>query len=276
MAQQRKQFVDHTAQNSDPKNGISICIANVHANISAARIKYSMIGFQLGFVERVDVVKTSNPKFNRAYVHFAPGKWNMRDREQGGAYDVLCALQNGKSVKVEYEEGKPWFWKLQISRLPRTQKKRAYGKSDIHLKSNKNSKADEHMKGLSTMYAPLPLTRQETGEIVSDGEGQRTFQQYSEGKHYLTPKSDKHSDANTKQKSSVSYGRAKRNNKPVKEGTVEGFFASLEKKRTYENACKLAYENRKDFPETFAFPEEGAPEGVKRAFTRAVYRQLGM
>ena len=271
MAQQRKQFVDHTVQNSDPKNGISICIANVHANISAARIKYSMIGFQLGFVDRVDVVKTSNPKFNRAYVHFAPGKWNMRDREQGGAYDVLCALQNGKSVKVEYEEGKPWFWKLQISRLPRTQKKRAYVKSDIHLKSNKNSKADERM-----MPVPLPLTRQETGEIVSDGEGQRTFQQYSEGKHSLTPKSDKHADASNKQKSSVSYGRANRNNKPFKEGTVEGFFASLEKKRTYESACELAYKNRKDLPETFEFPEEGAPEGVKRAFTRAVYRQLGM
>ena len=271
MAQQRKQFVDHTAHNSDPKNGISICIANVHANIGAARIKYAMIGFQLGFVERVDVVKTSNPKFNRAYVHFAAGKWNMRDREEGGAYDVLCALQNGKSVKVEYEEGKPWFWKLQISRLPRTQKKRAYGKSDIHLKSTKNSKADDR-----AIPAPLPLTRQETGEIVSDGEGKQTFQQYSEGKHSLTPKSDKHADANTKQKPSVSYGRAKRDNKPVKEGTVEGFFASLEKKRTYESARQLAYENKELLPESFEYPEEGAPEGVKKAFTRAVYSYLGM
>ncbi len=260
--QQRKQFVDHTVHNSDPKNGISICIANVHANISSARIKYAMIGFQLGFVERVDVVKTSNPKFNRAYVHFAAGKWNMRDREQGGAYDVLCALQNGKSVKVEYEEGKPWFWKLQISRLPRTQKKKTYGKSDIYLKSSKSQ------------IAPVPsaLKRSETGQVVSDGEGQTTFQPFSEGKHSLTPKSDNHADASNDQKPSVSYGRAKRDNMKG----LNGFFAAVEKRRTFESACKLAYENRKDFPESFEQPAEDAPEGVRKAFTRAVYSHLGM
>jgi len=256
-----KQFKDHTETNSDPKKGISICIANVHSNISAARIKYAFIGFQLGFVERVDVVKTTNPKFNRAYVHFAPGKWNMRDREAGGAYDVLCALQNGRSVKVEYEEGKPWFWKLQISRLPRLrQSKESYGNNDIYI--------------TQTMESPPALKRSETGEIVNDEKGKPQFKAYSTGRHSLETKTDKHSDASNKAKTSISYGRAKRNNKPVKEGTVEGSFASLENKRTYESARKLAYDNRKILPETLELPEEGASEEVKKAFTRAVYRHL--
>ena len=254
-----KQFKDHTETNSDPKKGISICIANVHSNISAARIKYAFIGFQLGFVERVDVVKTANPKFNRAYVHFAPGKWNMRDREAGGAYDVLCALQNGRSVKVEYEEGKPWFWKLQISRLPRLrQSKESYGKNDIYIKK--------------VIEDPPALKRSETGEIVNDEKGKPQFKAYSTGRHSLETKTDKHSDASNKAKTSISYGRAKRNDK----AGISDFLAHIEKKRTYESARKLAYENRKNLPETFEFPEEGAPEGVKKAFTRAVYRHLGM
>ena len=88
----------------------------------------------------------------------------------------------------------------------------------------------------------------------------------------METKTDKHSDASNKAKTSISYGRAKRNDK----AGIADFLAHVEKKRTYESACKLAYENRKDLPETFEFPEEGAPEGVKRAFTRAVYRHLGM
>ena len=66
-------------------------------------------------MERVDVIhvpakQEGKPGYKRAYVHFAPGKWNMRDAQ---ARQVLTLLQQKKEVTIEYEE--PWFWKLTIS-----------------------------------------------------------------------------------------------------------------------------------------------------------------
>ena len=109
--QSQKNFRD----NSDPKNGVSICIARVFKNIPHWRIKKHFIDANLGFVERVDVIhvpakQEGKPGYKRAYVHFAPGKWNMRDAQ---ARQVLTLLQQKKEVTLEYEE--PWFWKLTIS-----------------------------------------------------------------------------------------------------------------------------------------------------------------
>ncbi len=97
------------AANSDPKNGISICIPFVFANIGWRRIKEVFIALRWGFIERVDVIPCPGGN-KRAYVHFAPGKWNMRSRH---AREALSALQNGDEVKVLYDE--PWFWKISIS-----------------------------------------------------------------------------------------------------------------------------------------------------------------
>ena len=99
---------DIRAANSDPKQGVSICIPRVFNNINWKRIKELFITMNWGFVERVDLIPCGSHK--RAYVHYAPGKWNMRDRQ---ARNALTALQNGEEVKVVYDE--PWFWKLSIS-----------------------------------------------------------------------------------------------------------------------------------------------------------------
>lgn len=111
MNQAQQNFIN----NSNPNNGISICIPRVFKNIPHWRIKKHFIEANLGFVERVDVIhvpsKDVNGKgYKRAYVHFAPGKWNMRDQE---ARSVLTALQHKQEVKIMYEE--PWFWKITIS-----------------------------------------------------------------------------------------------------------------------------------------------------------------
>jgi hypothetical protein len=101
--------------NSDPKNGVSICIPRVFKNIPHWRIKKHFIDANLGFVERVDVIhvapKDPNKRgYKRAYVHFAPMKWNMKDPF---AKNVLRSLQQKKEVTIMYED--PWFWKIVIS-----------------------------------------------------------------------------------------------------------------------------------------------------------------
>ena len=97
-------------KNSDPKQGISLCIPRVFNNIGWRRIKQHMIEANLGFVERVDVIPVSGGNYKRAFVHFAAGKWNMRDET---ARNALSALQAGKRIKLEYES--PWFWLVGIS-----------------------------------------------------------------------------------------------------------------------------------------------------------------
>ena len=96
------------AANSDPNKGVSICIPRVFNNIGWRRIKQVFIDLRWGFIDRVDVIPCG--KFKRAYVHFAPGKWNMRDSR---ARSALTSLQNGDEVKILYDE--PWFWKISIS-----------------------------------------------------------------------------------------------------------------------------------------------------------------
>ena len=97
-------------KNSDPQQGISLCIPRVFNNISWRRIKKHIIEANLGYVERVDVVPVAEGKYKRAFVHFAPGKWNMRDAT---ARNALKALQEGNKIKLEYES--PWYWLVGIS-----------------------------------------------------------------------------------------------------------------------------------------------------------------
>ena len=98
------------AKNSDPAQGVSICIPRVFNNIGWRRIKQHIIEANLGYVERVDVVPVAGGKYKRAFVHFAAGKWNMRDATARAA---LKALQEGKKIKLEYEQ--PWYWLVSIS-----------------------------------------------------------------------------------------------------------------------------------------------------------------
>lgn len=95
--------------NSDPVKGISICIPRVFNNIGWRRVKQVMIACRWGYVERVDMVPQGG--FKRAFVHFAPNRWNTRNPS---AMAVLKALKNGDEVKIVYDE--PWYWKIGLSR----------------------------------------------------------------------------------------------------------------------------------------------------------------
>jgi len=96
--------------NSDPAKGISLVIPRVFNNIGWRRIIHYFRDLNWGLVERVDVISVQGYKFKRAFVHFAPGKWNTRNPEAMAALD---ALRNGQLVKIIYDE--PWFWKVGIS-----------------------------------------------------------------------------------------------------------------------------------------------------------------
>ena len=104
--------VDHFKQNSDPAHGVSLCIPRVFNNINWRRIKQTFIDLRWGFVERVDVIPMG--QYKRAFVHFAPGRWNTSDRNANGALEALVA---GDEVKIVYDD--PWFWKIGISRSAR-------------------------------------------------------------------------------------------------------------------------------------------------------------
>ena len=109
----KKSFQQNFEDNSDPAKGISLCIPRVFGNINHRRIKQHMIEADLGFVERVDVIRLPNGN-KRAYVHFAPNRWNMRDAE---ARKALTKLQSGDSIGILYDD--PWYWNVSISKLAR-------------------------------------------------------------------------------------------------------------------------------------------------------------
>ena len=94
--------------NANPDSGVSICIPRVFNNINSRRIKQIFINLNWGYVERVDVIPMG--QFKRAYVHFAPGRWNTRNRE---AMEALNAMGNKEEVKILYDD--PWYWKIGIS-----------------------------------------------------------------------------------------------------------------------------------------------------------------
>ena len=163
-AQQQANF----AKNADPAQGVSLCIPRVFNNISWKRIKGHMIDANLGFVERVDVVPVAGKNFKRAFVHFAAGKWNMRDSTARAA---LKALQEGKKIKLEYES--PWYWLVGISGAARPAEapkpKQRKTKIDLSPSTEAESKASYDLSAQQDEeLAPPKLTRQRNDVNLND------------------------------------------------------------------------------------------------------------
>ena len=114
MSNSKPTFQQNISHNSDPNQGISLCIPRVFMNIGWKRIKQAFIDADLGHIQRVDVMKMKNKDFKIAFVHFTPRRWNMRDAE---ARQALNVLQSGKSIRILYDE--PYYWEVSISKLER-------------------------------------------------------------------------------------------------------------------------------------------------------------
>ena len=102
---------DIVRTNSDPVNGISLCIPRVFNNITAYRIKGVLIGLRWGYVERVDLIHKGS--YKRAFIHFRPNSWNRGE----DANNVLAALKQNKSIRVVYDD--PWYWNITVSKCKR-------------------------------------------------------------------------------------------------------------------------------------------------------------
>tara|TARA_B110000967_G_scaffold129216_1_gene132020 strand:- start:20 stop:661 length:642 start_codon:yes stop_codon:yes gene_type:complete len=140
----------------DNKIGVSLCIPRVFNNIGWRRIKANMIACNWGFVERVDVIPCGTHK--RAFVHFAPGKWNTRSSE---AMAVLDAFQNGQQVQVIYDD--PWFWKISasVSKKP-AESPKPQSRPSVHIKD----KTSEEEK--TPVAQNSPIIQLEEGEIIQE------------------------------------------------------------------------------------------------------------
>lgn len=101
------------ALNSCPQSGVSFYIHMVFNNISFVRIKNLFIQMRWGFIDRVDVIHRGSHK--SAFIHFRPGSFNIGNRD---AMNALEAAIECKEVKIVYDT--PWFWKLQISTVSKT------------------------------------------------------------------------------------------------------------------------------------------------------------
>ena len=145
--------------NSDPAQGISLCIPRVFNNIGWRRIKQHMIEANLGYVERVDVIPLGG--FKRAFVHFRANGWNMRDQTARAA---LKALQDGKKIKLEYES--PWYWLVSISGAKRPDEAPKPRERKTKLTIDPPLNSDEQAPAAKAIAAALAPAADET---VKDG-----------------------------------------------------------------------------------------------------------
>jgi hypothetical protein len=130
-----------------------------------------------GYVERVDVIPCGT--YKRAFVHFAPGKWNTRSEE---AMAVLDALRGGRHVKFVYDD--PWFWNVGISSSKRPEEAPKPRSTRLHaslepIVSNEN-KVHEHNFNLCECGAVKPL------EHISLHAGNKKNKSYKKRKNKKT------------------------------------------------------------------------------------------
>lgn len=148
-------FVD----NSDPEKGISLCIPRVFNNISWRRIKETFIRLGWGFVERIDVVPVG--QFKRAFIHFAPGRWNTSNRE---AQDALTALTSGDEVKIVYDD--PWFWKIGISHAKRpTEAPKPKPRPTVKIAPSESSAAASAASSSSSSAADVVVSSKDRSKV---------------------------------------------------------------------------------------------------------------
>ena len=127
--------------NSDPAKGIILVIPRIFSNISRRRIRQVFTSLNLGVVERVDIIPIQGGKFKRAFIYFAPGRWNTRNPE---AIKALDALRNGHQVKIIYDD--PWYWKVSISRSKRPEEAPKPALSGASKNNNNNNNNAERKR----------------------------------------------------------------------------------------------------------------------------------
>ena len=114
----------------------SICISYVFANVRRQQVWEAMKESNLGFIERIDMVKMTGKdgkSFQRVFIHFKHWFRNNRARE------TRTKLINGGMVKLFYND--PWFWKLTASRSKKPEERKER-QSKVRLDLSDDTPAD--------------------------------------------------------------------------------------------------------------------------------------
>lgn len=118
--------------NMTPSKGIVLCIPHVHKNIPDHRVKARMIKTYLGHIDRVDIVPVAGKPYNRAFIHFAPNRWNMRN---SNAMRALSQMQNGESIQVYYDD--KYYWNVVISKCKALTAEEVEEKKRVRIRVNR-------------------------------------------------------------------------------------------------------------------------------------------
>ena len=115
--------------NMTPSKGIVLCIPHVYENIPDHWVKKKMIMASLGYIDRVDIVPVAGKPYNRAFIHFAPNRWNMRN---SNAVRALSQMQNGESIQVYYDD--KYYWNVVISKCKPLTEEEVEEKKRVHIR----------------------------------------------------------------------------------------------------------------------------------------------
>ena len=118
--------------NMTPSKGIVLCIPHVHKNIPDHRVKARMIKAYLGHIDRVDIVPVAGKPYNRAFIHFAPNRWNMRN---SNAMRALSQMQDGESIQVYYDD--KYYWNVVISKCKALTAEEVEEKKRVRIRVNR-------------------------------------------------------------------------------------------------------------------------------------------
>ena len=129
--------------NMTPSKGIVLCIPHVHKNIPDHRVKARMIKAYLGHINRVDVVPVVGKPYNRAFIHFAPNRWNMRNPN---AMRALSQMQDGESIQVYYNDN--YYWNVVISNCKPLTEEEVAEKKRVRIKVHRRENPAQRKKVL--------------------------------------------------------------------------------------------------------------------------------
>ena len=129
--------------NMTPSKGIVLCIPHVHKNIPDHRVKARMIKAYLGHINRVDVVPVAGKPYNRAFIHFAPNRWNMRNPN---AVRALSQMQDGESIQVYYNDN--YYWNVVISNCKPLTEEEVAEKKRVRIKVHRRENPARRKKVL--------------------------------------------------------------------------------------------------------------------------------
>ena len=112
MARNIKQTI--IQQNSNDESGISLCIPFIFKSVTKEKIFAVIRSMKVGHIERIDIVDV-NDKQNKAFIHFAKGKWSYSEN----ALNILNDMKAGIPWIVPY--CRTGFWKIGISTAEKPQ-----------------------------------------------------------------------------------------------------------------------------------------------------------